>query len=65
MDKETIEPGIVLSETSDDFKKGFIFATKCIFDMGLSDSYQTKEDFLKQINDFIFMIVRGEFFPKK
>lgn len=56
---------IILSETSPDYRKGFMFAMRAIADMGLSDAYPTKEDFLKQINDIIYLHDIGAFFPNK
>ena len=56
---------IVMSETSDEFRKGFMFAVRAIADMGLSESYQTKAQFLKQINDIITLHDFGAFFPEK
>lgn len=57
--------GIIMSETSPDFRKGFIFAARAIADMGLSECYDTKESFLKQINDIIELPEMGAFFPEK
>lgn len=45
--------GIQLAVTSEDFRKGFMFALKCIADMGLSDEYPTKDSFVKQIKDMV------------
>lgn len=54
---------IVMAETSDEFRKGFIFATRAIADMGSSKIYPTKEDFLKQLHDILTLHELGAFFP--
>lgn len=56
---------IIMSETSPDFRKGFMFAVRAIADMGLNECYETKAQFLKQINDIITLYDLGAFFPEK
>lgn len=54
---------IKISETSREFRNGFMFAIKSVADMGKGNHTYTQ--FLKILNDIIVLNEKGVFFPNE